>query len=167
MKLRLIAEAASRTLVETSHGMWRQRADETVVKQSAKNLVITALSKIRDMLGEMGLTKNPVQKYRIIEPIGQAVTPFNNLRRAIQKRAKQDAQMLMGGGDHRERIEAFWGIKFPTGYYGVHANVNAEGQFDELIRQTIATAKEQPVEARIELLNRLARASSFRPPWNG
>jgi hypothetical protein len=158
MKLSMIAEA--RTLVEMDHNMWRAQADQVAVEQSAKNLVVTALQKIRNMLGPMGLTKNPIQKHRVTEPIGPAVGPFSSLRRVVQARANRDAQMLLSGQGNREAIGQFWGIQLPTGWYDVHAGqrgkVNAEGQFDDLIRQTVAAAEGQPVEAKIELLNQLA-----------
>lgn len=159
MKLRLIAEAAPNSLKPALHGIWLENADEIVAQQAAKNIVVTALSKIRKMLGPMGLTKNPIQKHRVTEPIGPAVGPFSNLRMAVQRRAKQDAALMLRGGD-RETIGQFWGIQLPTGYYDVHAGqhgrVNAEGQFDELIRQTVAAAEGQPLEARVALLDELA-----------
>jgi hypothetical protein len=139
--------------------MWVENGDEIVLQQAAKSLVVNSLSKIRNMLGPMGLTKGPIQKHRVTEPIGPAVAPFDGLRRAVKARAQQDAQMLLQGGD-REQIGQFWGIQLPTGYYDVHAGqhgkVNAEGQFDDMIRQTVASAEGQPPEAKIELLNQLA-----------
>ena len=118
-----------------------------------------ALQKIRNMLGPMGLTKQDIQKHVATEPIGPAVAPFDALRRVVQTKVKQDSQALLSGED-RDRIGQFWGIKLPTGYYDVHAGqrgkVNVEGQFDELIRQTVAAAEGQPVESKIELLGQLA-----------
>lgn len=158
MKLSLIAEA--RTLVEMDHNMWRDQADSIAVEQSAKNLVVTALQKIRNMLGPMGLTKAPIQKHKATEPIAPAVPPFSALRRVVQAKANRDAQMLLGGQGNREQIGKFWGIQLPNSWYdvkaGQHGRVNAEGQFDDLIRQTVAAAQEQPVEAKLELLGQLA-----------
>lgn len=165
MKLSMIAEA--RVLVEMDHSMWgskseafSRQADQEVRQQSAKNLVVMALQKIRNMLGPMGLTKAPIQKHRVTEPIGPAVAPFSSLRRVVQAKASQDAQMLLSGQGDQEQIGGFWGIQLPTGYYDVHAGqrgkAHAKGQFDDLIRQTVAAAEGQPVETKIELLDQLA-----------
>lgn len=161
MKLKLIAEAAPRHLTETDHGMWLQRGNEIVNQSSAKSLVVTALSKIRKMLGPMGLVKGEIQTNRPTEPIGPAVGPFDSLRRAVSARAKNDAMMLANGQGDREMIGQFWGIQLPTDYYDVEAGqfgkVNTEGQFDRLIEQTKAAAEKQPaIEGRIELLNQFA-----------
>ena len=154
----MIAEA--RILVEMDHGMWRAQADQVTAEQSTKNLIVMALRKIRNMLGPMGLTKSPIQKHRTIEPIDPAIKPFSSLQRVVRARANHDAQMLLNGQGDREEIGQFWGIRFPSNWYDVHTNqhgnINAEGQFDDLIRQTEAAAEDQPVEIKIKLLNRLA-----------
>lgn len=154
MKLKSIAES------DTYHKMWRRHTDEISSEQSAKNLIVSSLNKIRNMLGPMRLTKNPIQKHRVTEPIDQAIAPFDNLRRVVREKTQADAQMLINGQGDREKIGQFWGIQLPTNYYDVYAGqngrVNANGKFDDLIRQTIAASNGKPIELKIELLNRLA-----------
>jgi hypothetical protein len=161
--MKLASIATAQTLIETNHGMWKAR-DDIATQQSAQNLVIAALQKIRNMLGPMGLTKATIQKHRATEPIGPAVGPFSTLRRAVHARVNQDALMLLNGQGDRESIGRFWGIQFPTDWHDVDAGqrgkVNAEGEFDKLIRQTVAASEGQPMEARIELLARLAEQIS-------
>ncbi|MHA1288933.1 MAG: hypothetical protein ACTSPB_16195 [Candidatus Thorarchaeota archaeon] len=162
MKLQLIFEAAPGALIKGNHGIWEERdSDDTITaQQSYKNIIVTALSKIRRMLGPMGLTKNDIQKHQTIEPIGPAVVPFSNLRMAVRKRAERDAEMFLAGGN-RERIGGFWGIELPSGYYdivGQRGAVNPDGQFDDLIRQVVAASENQPVEVRIRLLDQLTAA---------
>jgi len=151
MKLRLIAE---------SH------ADRISREQSAKNLVVTSLIKVRNMLGPMGLTKRPIQKHRVVEPIGDpgVFRAFNSLREVVRARAQRDARSILNG-ENAERIGEFWGFQVPTGWYDVHAGQmgrpTATGAFDNMIRNTVEQAAglendEAGLATKAELLNQLA-----------
>ena len=159
MRLRLIAECHPRCLIETHHG-WQDNSNDLAVEQSAKNLVYMALTKIRNMLMPMGLVKSGPQK--VTEPIGPAVGPFDGLRRTVQTRAQRDASSLMRGAGNREQIGNFWGFQIPTNLYDTeaspHGTATATGQFDNMIRQTVAAAEGQPAEVRINLLGQLAQS---------
>ena len=159
MKLRLIIECHPRCLIETRHG-WADNSSDLAAEQSAKNLIYMALIKIRNMLTPMGLIKSGPQKTK--EPIGPAVGSFDGLRRAVKARAQQDASSLMRGVGNREKIGNFWGFQIPTNLYDVgaspHGTATATGQFDNMIRQTVAAAEGQPAEVRINLLGQLAQS---------
>lgn len=164
MKLRMITESSPSMIIEMSHRMWRERGDKTVMQQSTDNLILISLQKIRNMLGAMGLTKNPIQKHRVTEPITAIAGSFDKLRTAVRTRAYNDAMALMNNKGDRDEIEKFWGIKFPKGYYDASVSqfgsVNVNGTFDDMIRQTVSDSEDQPLETKIELLHRLATALS-------
>lgn len=166
MKLRLITECSPYCLVETQHG-WKERGTALAAEQSAENLIYTSLRKIRNMLQPMGLLKGgeiggEIKKNHVAEPIAPAVAPFDALRRAVRARAEHDTQSLADGYGHPQRVGEFWGFQIPRGHYDVEAgsagSPNANGQFDEMIRQTVKASKGKPVEAKIELLNQLAQS---------
>lgn len=159
MRLQLIVECHPRCLIETRHG-WADNSNDLAAEQSAKNLVYMALTKIRNMLMPMGLVKSGPQKTR--EPIGPAVGPFDGLRRAVQTKAQQDAASLIQGTGNRKKIGNFWGFQVPTNLYDIeaspHGTATATGQFDNMIRQTVAAAKGQPAEVRVNLLGQLTQS---------
>lgn len=156
----MITDATPHFFVEMSNSMWRERGNNVSTEQSAKNLVIIALRKIRNMLGPMGLAKGPIEAHRTIEPIGPAVAPFDGLRMAVRDRAQRDAMKIINDTGNRERIENFWGIKLPKNYYdieaGQHGKANVTGQFDNLIRQVVEASQNKSVEYKINLLKQFA-----------
>lgn len=158
MKLKQIAEGKLYQIPESRRN-W-SRGDQIAIDQSSKNLVITALTKIRNMLGPMGLVKGGrIQGHKPIEPIPIANTPFLTLRKAVKSKVQRDSAAIQSGKANPEQIGQFWGFQFPTSWtdiIGQHGKTNVQGTFDGLIRQTIAQSEGQPGEVKADLLNRLA-----------
>lgn len=157
MKLRMIAESSIREM------RWdRQEPDTIAMNQSLKNLQVTSLVKLRNMLHTMGLSKGQ-RKHSVTEPIGLAVAPFDALRRVVQQKTRRDAQKVAQRGldsQAAQRAAKFWGFQLPTGYYDVHAGQmgkpTADGIFDQYLAMTIKKAGDLSVEGKIKLLNDLA-----------
>lgn len=161
MKLRLITEGS---LTEVRQVGWDKPYKDYRTNQAAKNLIYTALSKLRDMLGPLGLLKQGHVEHQTPEPIAPAATAFNRLRNAVRAKAQRDAARISADQGHLPVIRQFWGFKTPESYYdfeaGPHGKREMTGQFDGMIRRLVAAAQGKSVEARIELLNQFADAFS-------
>lgn len=154
MKLKMIAEC---TILEVQ-GSYH---DETIaIEQSLKHLQTTIMLKLRKILPTIGLAKD---KYKTIEPIDAAITPFNNLRQAVKKKFQRDAQEIKEfglGSKSAAQAAEFWGFNLPQGYYDVQAGQRGRptlgGTFDNYLTELVKKSKELPAESRIKLLDNFA-----------
>lgn len=144
MKLRMIAESSI-------HEPWDgDVADRMSREQSAKHLVRLALGKLRNILEPMGILKGgTAEKNRVKEPSGskEAMMAFEDLRRTVQRKAKEDAQKIVAGEDTAE-IEQYWGMQVPTGWHDVEAGQygrpTTRGIYDDILRSGISLVQAEP-----------------------
>jgi hypothetical protein len=166
MKLRMIAEAS------ICEARWDQGAADRVSReQSAKNLVVTSLTKVRNMLHPMGLLKGTgpevetPPKHQSREPIHdpEIQRAFELLRQTVRARAQIAAKRIVDG--EGDKIARLWGFQVPTNWHDVHAGqmgrATAEGIFDEMIRDTTDQAAgiendEKGLKIKARLLKDLA-----------
>lgn len=147
MKLRMIAESS---IYDLSEGRWDQSAADKLSRdQTGKNLVVTSLTKLRNMLEPIGILKGGMtRKHTVPEPTGgpQITTAFNKLREVVKKAASDDAKLIAAGGQEAQNVGSFWGLKVPTSWHDVHAGQygkpTAEGTYDDIIRMGIKKAKQ-------------------------
>jgi hypothetical protein len=154
MKLTLLSEGSPRLIREDEYG------DAIVRQQSAKDLVVNARKKMRNVLGRLGLTKSgAVRMHEPIEAVPAVHSEFSTLLNAATSRAKNDARDVMNG-HNLDRIGQFWGVQLPTGYYDVEAGQrgkqHAQGIVDKMIMDVARAADGKPVETKAQLLLNLA-----------
>lgn len=151
---------------------WDQGAADRVSReQSAKNLVVTSLTKVRNMLHPMGLLKGTgpevetPPKHRVQEPIGDPDIhrAFNLLRQVVRTKTQAVAQKVIAG--EADGVAERWGFKVPSSWHDVHTGqmgrATAQSAFDEAIRDTIRQAEgvendEQGLKLKAQLLKDLA-----------
>lgn len=153
MKLRLIAEASVRDIPEGLFGGPQERgnnarSDEISREQTAKNLVITTLHKLRNMLEPMGLLKSGSKGEPVHDPnVGRA---FNSLRDTVKSIVSRDAKKIIANEEDTDldSIGKYWGFQIPRGWLDVHSGqagrATADGYLDDLIRQARKEAAEIP-----------------------
>ena len=154
MKLRLIAEASARDILfgEPRSERGNARADEISREQTAKNLVVTTLHKLRNMLESMGLLKAGSKGEPVHDPnIGRA---FNKLRDTVRSIVSRDAKEIIANEEDVDlaSIGRYWGFQIPKGWLDIHAGqagrATADGHLDDWIRQAKEKAAEIPSDER-------------------
>jgi len=157
MKLRMIAEGR--------RGLGMGHADDVARNQASKNLVVTTLSKLRNILEPMGLLQGSGQKHSVKQPIGDSGigAAFNTLRNAVQIRVKEAAAELLAGDAAKASL---WGFQAPSGWLDAGATqrgkANPDGLFDSLLRDVIKASDGQPLEGKAQLLSNLATVISTK-----
>lgn len=139
MKLRLIAEGSIR---EMRH---QDEADAVALQQSLKNLQLSTMLKLRNWLDGMGLSKGK-EKHRVTEPLPVAVSAFDSLRRAVQRRLQEHSQLVMLHGpesDQARAVEQYWGFRFPANWYDAQRGQMGKSAINGHIDKILGQAKKQ------------------------